>query len=254
MSKCSRAFEPVLVEMASGHSPVLFVCEHASAEFPEMFGDLGTSLETRESHAAWDPGALAVARLMADHFGAPLVYGGVSRLLYDCNRSPEAADAIPPRSEIHVIPGNANLGAREREERIETIYRPFERALSRTIDETRPEAIVTVHSFTPIYFGVPRSVEVGLLHDRDSRLADRMIDGAGDIGFKIERNQPYGPGDGVMHTLRKHGEGRGLLNVMIEIRNDLVADTDGCERIAGQLSTLLSAAIFKTSPRTREAS
>ena len=40
-------------------------------------------------------------------------------------------------------------------------------------------AVVTVHSFTPVHFGEPRAVELGILHDEDSRLADGMLARAG---------------------------------------------------------------------------
>jgi predicted N-formylglutamate amidohydrolase len=42
----------------------------------------------------------------------------------------------------------------------------------------------------------------------------------------VGRNQPYGPEDGVTHTLRLHALPLGLLNVMIEIRNDLIQTLD----------------------------
>lgn len=242
MSHAANAFEPVVVEGAAGGAPIVFVCEHASADMPARFGDLGISAETRNSHAAWDPGALDVARRLARRFDAPLVYGGVSRLLYDCNRSPDARDAIPPRSERHVIPGNADLSAEERERRIAEIYRPFCRALESKIETRAPKAIVTVHSFTPVYFGEQRSVEIGLLHDRDSRLADAMLARAPASGPRMRRNEPYGPGDGVMHTLRTHAEARGLLNVMIEIRNDLIAKREDQAAVAAGLGDLLEAA------------
>jgi predicted N-formylglutamate amidohydrolase len=55
----------------------------------------------------------------------------------------------------------------------------------------------------------------------------------------VRRNYPYGPQDGVTHTLKKHGLTRQIANVMLEIRNDLISDADGqaewAERIAGLL-------------------
>ena len=91
--------EVVHLEGAIAPCDVLFVCEHASNHFPKQFGDLGLDDVARQSHVAWDPGALALTRLLAERFDASLVAGGVSRLLYDCNRPPEAASAIPQRSE-----------------------------------------------------------------------------------------------------------------------------------------------------------
>ncbi len=104
--------------------------------------------------------------------------------------------------------------------------------------------MLTVHSFTPVYFGVPRAVEVGILHDADSRLADAMLSAASaDKRYIVRRNEPYGPADGVTHSLILHGISRGIPNVMIEVRNDLVADQAGQEVMAGYLSELLAQAI-----------
>jgi predicted N-formylglutamate amidohydrolase len=48
-------------------------------------------------------------------------------------------------------------------------------------------------------------------------------------------NEPYGPGDGVLHTLNLHAAPRGLEHVMIEIRNDLVSDERGQQQWAERL-------------------
>jgi hypothetical protein len=44
---------------------------------------------------------------------------------------------------------------------------------------------------------------------------------------RVFRNYPYGPADGVTHTLKKHGLTREIANVMLEIRNDLISDDAG---------------------------
>ncbi len=89
-----------------GEEPVLLVCEHASQRLPERIGSLGLSPDALSSHIAWDPGALAVCRLLSAALDATLVYQRFSRLVYDCNRPPEAESAMPQTSEIFAIPGN----------------------------------------------------------------------------------------------------------------------------------------------------
>ena len=104
--------------------------------------------------------------------------------------------------------------------------------------------MVTIHSFTPVYNGKPRAVEVGILHDSDTRLADAMLAAAAhNPAFKVERNAPYKPEDGVTHTLAEHALPNGLLNVMVEIRNDLLEDVEGIEAIAIWLESLLTSAL-----------
>ena len=113
----------------------------------------------------------------------------------------------------------------------------------------QPTVLVTVHSFTPVYRGVSRDVQIGILHDADSRLADQMLQLVdGRSGYQIRRNEPYGPADGVTHSLRLHALPFGLLNVMIEIRNDLIADAAGQQRAADYLTGSIQEALGRLSP------
>ena len=116
---------------------ILIVCEHASHHIPAHLDNLGLTQAARLSHAAWDPGALAVAQAMVAQMPALLIRSCVSRLVYDCNRPPEAQSAIPEKSEIYDIPGNTQLSPAQRQERIERVYRPFEAALRAQIDMHR---------------------------------------------------------------------------------------------------------------------
>ncbi|EPX77585.1 N-formylglutamate amidohydrolase [Litoreibacter arenae] len=236
----------VVVNTVRGASDVVLVCEHASAYIPPALNNLGLREQDRLSHAAWDIGALAVAERMARIMDATLVSGAVSRLVYDCNRPPDAPDAMPERSERIAVPGNVGLSASARAERVATYYQPFRQALGDAISACAKPAIVTIHSFTPLYHGKPREVEIGLLHDSDSRLADAMLALApGHTVMNTQRNAPYGPEDGVTHTLKEHALPGGHLNVMIEVRNDLIATKGQQDLMAEMLSDWTSAALEK---------
>ncbi|WP_088633705.1 N-formylglutamate amidohydrolase [Phaeobacter sp. 22II1-1F12B] len=239
MPQDQTAIAAATFEGAAAPAPVLLVCEHASCDFPEEFGDLGLSDEVRQSHVAWDPGALALSRQLAAALQAPLVFGQVSRLLYDCNRPPEAQDAIPAKSEIYEIPGNMGLSDEAKAERVSRIYDPFCAAMDKALEDVQPAMMVTVHSFTPVYFGAKRDVEIGILHDEDTRLADALLEELAGAPHKVERNQPYGPQDGVTHSLKRHAMSRGIANVMLEIRNDLLNRPELVVRMGGLLSGAL---------------
>jgi predicted N-formylglutamate amidohydrolase len=99
---------------------------------------------------------------------------------------------------------------------------------------------VTIHSFTPVYKGERRTVELGILHDQDTRLSARLI--AGFPGVDARLNEPYGPTDGVLHSLTLHAAPRRLPRVMIEMRNDLIANERGHDEWAGRLSASLEQA------------
>lgn len=229
-----------------GASGLVLVCEHASHHVPPTLQGLGLPDDMRRGHAAWDPGALAVAQGLSERLDAPLVASTVSRLVYDCNRPPEAPSAVLERSEGREIPGNIGLDYRARADRVARYYLPFEARLRATMDAAKAQVLVTVHSFTPVFLGQQRDVEIGILHDEDSRLADVMLAQAtAHTPLRCERNAPYGPSDGVMHTLRLHGLSRGIANVMIEVRNDLIATPEAqaemAEMLAGWISDSLGA-------------
>ena len=156
---------------------------------------------------------------------------------------------MPTKSELIHVPGNAHLDAEQKAARVASVYDPFCAAVAQVLDgRDTGTIIVTVHSFTPIYFGKPRSVEIGLLHDDDSRLVDVMLEQTHALAHRtIQRNQPYGPEDGVTHTLTKHALPRRLANVMLEVRNDLLGDDDAIAVIAQEILTLLTSAIQKLS-------
>lgn len=237
--------KPVWVENSEARGEIVLVCEHGANLIPKRLGTLGLEREVLQRHIAWDPGALALARRLAASLDAELYHQRFSRLVYDCNRPPEAESATPSKSEIYSIPGNIGIRPAERHARIEEIYRPFRDGLSSLIQRRsaagRATMLVTIHSFTPVYFGKTRDVEVGILHDRDSRLADAMIAQADRMQTKyvVRRNEPYGPADGVTHTLVEHGLANGLPNVMIEVRNDLLDDEDGQAAMAAFLTNLI---------------
>ena len=227
---------------ARGVAPAVLVCEHASRFIPVNLKGLGLSEEAATSHVAWDIGAFDLAVKLSGMMGAPLVASRVSRLVYDCNRPPEAAGAIPAQSEVFEIPGNADLVEDQRRARVQDIYQPFRALLRQVLDQhPTPPVLITIHSFTPVYHGQKRAVELGILHDEDDRMAQLLLREAGEkTGLRVEMNQPYSATDGVTHTLRDQAGQRGLANVMIEVRNDLIDSPEGVARIAGLLGPVLN--------------
>ena len=231
----------VQISRAEASSALVIVCEHASHFIPAEMNALGLSEDAQRSHIAWDPGALPVAQAMADALDATLVAACVSRLVYDCNRPPEAPDAMPAQSEAYVVPGNANLSALQKVDRVRRYYEPFCDALDAQMTRRADPIMVTIHSFTPVYHGQKRDVEIGILHDDDTRLADALLQRAN--RYNVRRNDPYGPEDGVTHTLKQHAVPHGHLNVMIEVRNDLIATPAAQAEMAQTLTSWLTDAL-----------
>lgn len=242
-------FAPV-VEGYARPGDLIFLCDHASNAFPAPWGDLGLSPDQRQAHIAWDPGALGLMRGLAARLDAACVSATVSRLVYDCNRAPDMMGAMPARSEMHDIPGNATVSAADRLARTRAIYLPFQTAVhdliaSRIALGRRP-AVITVHSFTPVYFGQSRAVEFGVIHDADDRLAHAILTEAeARTDLICGLNAPYSAADDVTHTLRLQATPYGLPNAMLEIRNDLIATPAAEETMADRLAPVLAAALAR---------
>lgn len=241
--------DTVAVENAAGRGGFVFVCDHASNFFPAPYDhSLGVSQADKAAHISWDPGALGVARGLAETLDAPLVYTKVSRLVIDCNREEDRPDLIPSMSELTEISGNRELTDCERTARLDLVHRPFHAAIDAVLEERLsrglPTALVSVHSFTPVYKGRSRPWEIGLIYDRDRRLAEPVLKALQETdGLTVGDNEPYSPSDGVYYTIRRHGENRDLPCLMIEIRNDELTTVAEEARWAGLLAPLLEAAV-----------
>ena len=249
----SLDISPATLLNGNGKFPALIVCEHASNHVPDEYDNLGLSQDELQSHIAWDIGAAEVALHLSTLLDAPYVRGEVSRLVYDCNRPPNAPDAMPEKSEVFVIPGNQNLSAHDKQTRLERVYEPFRHCIEQALAGfSEQPALITIHSFTPVYNGDVRAVELGILHDEDTTLADAVLaEASNSCEYVVQRNKPYGPEDGTMHSLKLHGNANHLPNVMIEIRNDLISTSEQCKAMAQTLLGIIQPALSSiSSPAT----
>ena len=245
----SDLWSPIQFSGTDGRAPIVLVCEHASAAIPGDFGDLGLDPAHASSHAVWDIGALTMSRAMSEALDAPLVACGVSRAIYACNRPFDAPDCIPAQSEEIGFPGNAALTDHQRNGRRRLIHDLFHRAVTHLIDNQMERtgdkvSVITLHSFTPTYFGRKRPIEIGFLHDANAALSESALRAETARGrYAAAINQPYGPEDGVTYTIRKHADARGLPSTMIEVRNDLIADDTAARDMGRHLAQTLTQAL-----------
>lgn len=223
--------------------PLILVCEHASRFIPTGLNDLGLSHEAAREHIAWDIGALALAEGLSRALGATLLAANYSRLLVDLNRPLQAPDSIPAQSEIYQVPGNRGLDEATREYRRQSLFEPFHSRLTDLIDERvaqgRALRVVGIHSFTPVYHGQPRTLEVGVLFGKGVKYAQRLIDGLGRHPLKVAGNEPYKINPLGDMTVPVHGDARGLESVLIEVRNDLLRTPENVRRFTEYLAPLL---------------
>jgi len=248
-----QAGDPNPVEWvnASGQSPILLVCEHAGQAVPALLGDLGIAAEDMARHIAYDVGAEGLARRLAELLGSPLVLQRYSRLVIDCNRPFEAPDCVVRQSDGTAIPANADLSGIDRRRRYEEIHQPLHTKIAAALDARQaanmPMALVTLHSFTPVLrsTGAVRDFEIGLLYNRDGRLAQGLATSFRDANpnVTLKLNQPYIVDDLSDYTIPVHGEKRGIAHVLIEVRNDLINDDRGQQEWAERLAAPLRLAV-----------
>jgi predicted N-formylglutamate amidohydrolase len=228
--------------LVQGRAPLLFLCDHASGALPPAYGDLGLEPGLFATHIARDIGAAAVTRAWAAHFVASTVLAAWSRLLIDLNRGEDDPTLVMKLSDGSIIPGNRDVDAAEIARRIAAFHVPYHAAIAGEIARLGRPTLVSVHSFTPVWKGAARPWEVGVLWDRDDRLAAPLMRILRAAGFRVGDNEPY---SGALEndTLNRHGTRAGLPHVLIEIRQDMIAEDRMAKAFAERLAPLLAAAL-----------
>ena len=254
-SICSADPEPVERVCARGGAPLVLTCEHGGRAVPASLAGGVPAPKDMDRHIAWDIGAAEVARGVAKKLDSALVIQRYSRLVIDCNRPRHASDLTPEISDGTRIPFNVNLGETEIDARWRSIHQPFHQAVARLLDARGKVALVAVHSFTrKLRNGAPRPMEVGLSARKDLELAhtlgrellreDPELHVAFDAPYRIRSDSDY--------TIPVHAEARRLPHVLLEVRNDLIADAAGVSRWIVMLSTALTRALRSTAGKTND--
>ncbi len=217
-----------------GTAPVLLTCEHAGRAVPKALGSLGMDAEDFDQHYAYDPGARDVTLRLAALLNAPALVGNYSRMVVDVGRSRNAT-AFPTVGEGKEIKGNVDLSEQAREERFKALYDPYHTKLNEMLDhhflaKGVVPAMVSIHSFTPVFHGEARPWEVGILWLQDGRIPVPLMDHFRAKAYVVGDNQPYD-----IRALRgvavvdRYADTRALPNVMVEFRNDLIRTPEDVE-------------------------
>ncbi|WP_131113283.1 N-formylglutamate amidohydrolase [Lichenihabitans psoromatis] len=233
---------------------LLLLCDHASNALPTRYGDLGLPAGEFERHIAYDIGAADATRRMAELLDAPALLATYSRLLIDPNRGAEDPTLVMRLSDGAIVPGNARIDAAEIEHRRRTYWQPYRDQIDQTLDRMMATgivpAIVSMHSFTPSLKGHVRPWHIGLLWDADPRLTKPLLDALAHepdlqpASDRVGDNEPYDgalPGD----TIDTHATRRGLANVLIEVRQDLIATPQTAATWGERLARLLGPILAK---------
>ena len=236
---------PVRVLREAGGSDFFLTADHAGRVIPRALGDLGVPSADLQRHIAWDIGIAGVTERLSALLDATAVFQTYSRLVVDCNRDPSWPSAMPEVSEYTPVPGNVGLSAEAREARVAAIFTPYHERIRSLLDARagRRTVLVAMHSFTPSFKGESRAMQVGMLYNKDARLARILLDLLRrDGSLVVGDNAPYAITDDSDYSVPLHGEQRGLAHVEVEIRQDLIASEDGQAAWAERFARWLTAA------------
>jgi predicted N-formylglutamate amidohydrolase len=247
---------PFEIINAGGRSRAIVTCDHATNRMPRALGTLGLSPEQLELHVAWDIGAAVMAERLAQILDAPLIRSGYSRLVIDLNRPLASPASIPPQSEVVRVPGNEDVAPEEAAQRKAELFHPYHEALGQLLDERIERAEVPVyiamHSFTPVYFGEARHVEVCVAWRRDDRVARLVLPELEAEGrWKVVANDPFVITLAGDYGIPYQAEARGLPCVMIELRQDLVGRDEDARAWGERLASITGPLLGDSSLRER---
>lgn len=222
---------------------IVLTCEHGGNRVPRSCAKLFRGWQRLlTSNRSWDPGALALARLLASRLDAPLVASTHTRLLVDLNRSPHnpAVFSIVTR----------DLPRAKRSALLEHWHRPhWEKVREVLASEPGPVLHIAVHSFTPVLRGKHRNLEIGLLYDprrTEERglaleLARRLRRERPDL--RVRRNAPYrGASDGLATALRRELPASRYLGLEIELNQRTLDRAGAPHAFAALLAQVLAPA------------
>ncbi|WP_406721429.1 N-formylglutamate amidohydrolase [Thioclava litoralis] len=220
----------------------LVTCDHATNHVPDWIngGDLGLPPADMARHIAYDPGALGVSEALARLLDAPLISTNFSRLVIDPNRGETDPTLLMKLYDGTIIPANRHADAAEKLRRLERLHRPYHKALETLAARRENSVICAIHSFTPQLRGrPPRPWQVGILSDpRDRRLAEPLIEALRARHIPTGDNEPY-KGHLAGDSIDCHALQTGRLNILIELRQDLIQTRAQQEEWAATLAPLL---------------
>lgn len=227
-------------------SGLVLLADHARNTLPVEYGSLGLPDSAFSRHIAYDIGVEALTRTLAERLEVPAVLGCFSRLLIDPNRGEDDPTLVMKISDGAVIPGSHPITPDEWNHRIVTYHRPYHEAVDRTIRRVeeasgRAPLVLSIHSFTPAWKGVPRPWHAAVLWDTDHRAVGPFIARLAEPGdIVVGDNEPY---DGALKgdTMYRHCMRRGIPHALLEVRQDLIGDDDGIAAWADRLGPIFAA-------------
>ena len=231
-----------IVRGNAGKSKVFFTCEHASNRLPSRWQWPVEDEWIQNDHCAWEPGAADLSCELAEACEATAVLARFTRLLVDANRPLGSWNMFRNIADGRPVHLNIGLTPDAQQPRIERYYAPYHLALTDEVEAIAPDLVVGVHSFTPLYEGTLREVEIGILFSDDLRLGDEWTAFiAANSDFVVRANEPYSGAAGMMYSPHTHAVRGGACAIELEIRQDLLCVPE----IRAKIASLVQRAIYE---------
>jgi predicted N-formylglutamate amidohydrolase len=222
--------------------PFVFTCEHATRLLPEWEA-APADLPLLEDHWGWDIGAADLTRSLASETGSCGVLSRFSRLVCDPNRDPQEPSFVVVEIDGQALSFNRGVDSAERTRRRERYFDPYHDAVDRTlrarIAAGPPVRLCSIHSFTPLYLGRARPMEIGILFDDYDEHAWRLEGALAEQGFETVLNAPYSGRDGLIYAAQRHGRACGLVYLELEVRQDLIDTPEKARATGRRIATAL---------------
>ena len=236
---------PFALQQAPAKPSITICCEHGGHRRPDHWVLNPHEERIFQDHWGWDPGASALSKRLAKTLGADAIIGNWSRLVADLNRPPEHPELCRERAEDIALSFNQGLSAAQRRARVDGIHAPYHQALDQLLHDRRPQLLLSVHSFTPVFMGSAgpqvRQVELGVLFDDNDALAQELIEALSGSALNVAANEPYSGKLGMIYSAQRHGRAHGLPYIELELRADLLATPAKLARVTEALTLALLA-------------
>lgn len=227
------------IRLGSGaRGSILFTCEHASNRVPSPWRPRPADRRLLAMHWGYDIGAASVTAELARRFGGAAILANFSRLLIDPNRAPDDPTAVLTSCDDGAPTFNRVV---DLPTRVARFHVPFHDTITAHVRAARPRFLCSIHSYTPVFRGVRRPMEAGVLFDRHDDLAEGMVRALRDGGLRAEPNEPYSGKVGLIYSANRHGLGNGLPYLELEIRQDLIANERSARAMAARIGRALAA-------------
>jgi len=214
--------------------PFFFTAEHASNALPCHHTE--SDQQFLNTHWAIDIGIADLLQKLCFGLSCCGIQTEFSRLWIDANRAPTQEGLI--KEEIYSIPlsFNQNLSSEDIDFRKDHFHRAYHEMISQLIQaHPIPPLLVSLHSFTPIWNDHIRTMDIGVLFDRDEEIAHILANILQEDGFFVALNKPYSGKNGLIYSADRHGTEQNIPYVEFEFNQSILCTEERISFVAARI-------------------